>query len=122
MTDVDVNYLAVLLAGASAMIVGAVWYSPIAVGKIWQATYKEDKARAKKETPLVMGTVFIFALLQAFIIANAAFIAHRFFNNSFLMDSMIMAFWLWLGINTPGVLGSLFEQRRKLAISLNVAN
>lgn len=119
---VEVNYLAVLLAGISAMIVGGLWYSPLLFGKLWQTTYHQDKAKAKRETPVVMGTVFIFALLQAYVIAHVAYLANQFFDNGFLQDSLTTAFWLWLGINTPGVLGSIFEQRRKLAILLNVAN
>jgi Protein of unknown function (DUF1761) len=121
--DVLVNYWAVILAAISAMVVGTVWYSPIMFQKTWEKMVSLDKEKGMKELPWVMGLTFIASLLMAYVLAHVSYLSNQFFGNSFMQDTLTTAFWLWLGINTPAILsGSLFEQRRKKAILLNVGN
>jgi hypothetical protein len=121
--DVVINYWAVILAAISAMVVGTVWYSPLLFQKAWEKTVKLDKKKGMKEMPWVMGVTFIAALLTAYILAHVTFLSHKFFGNSFMQDALSTAFFLWIGINTPAILsGSLFEQRRKKGILINVGN
>lgn len=121
--DVVINYWAVILAAISAMVVGTLWYSPLMFKNAWEKTVHLDKKKGTKELPWVMAVTFVAALLTAYILAHVTFLSHKFFGNSFMQDALSTAFWLWLGINTPAILsGSLFEQRRKKGILLNVGN
>jgi hypothetical protein len=121
--DVVVNYWAVILAGISAMVVGSIWYSRFMFQKPWEAMVRIDKKRGMKELPVVMTVTFLASLLMAYVLAHVAFLSNKFFGNSFLQDTLSTAFWLWIGINTPAILtGSLFEQRRKKVILMNLGN
>jgi hypothetical protein len=91
--------------------------------KPWEAMVRIDKKRGMKELPVVMTVTFLASLLMAYVLAHVAFLSNKFFGNSFLQDTLSTAFWLWIGINTPAILtGSLFEQRRKKVILMNLGN
>jgi hypothetical protein len=120
--EVQVNYWAVLFAAISSMVVGSIWYSPSVFGAAWQKTFKQNKKRARREMPLVMVLTFGASLLMAYVLAHVGFIANRFFGNSFLQDTMTTAVFMWLGFSVPAILGGLFEQRRKVAMLLQIGN
>ena len=120
--DVQINYLAVLVAGLSSMVVGTLWYGPL-FGKEWMKLVKLDKKRSREEMPLVMGSTVVLSLLMAYILAHVAFISAHFFDYTFMHACLTTAFWLWLGVIVPAiVIGGLFEQRRKKLIFLNISN
>lgn len=121
--SIDVNFWAVLLAGISAMVVGTLWYSPMVFGDVWRKTVKLDKKKMQTEMVQTMIITFFAALVTALTIAIITFLYNQFYGHSFLEAGVITAIWLWIGINTPAILsGSLFEQRRKKAILINVGN
>ena len=120
--EVQINYLAVLLAGLSSLVVGTLWYGPL-FGKEWMKLVKLDKKRSRQEMPLVMGMTVILSLVMAYILAHVSFISAHFFDYSFMHACLTTAFWLWIGMIVPAlVIGGLFEQRRKKLIILNVCN
>ena len=52
MPQIDINFLAVLVATIVSMVLGALWYSPILFGKLWAKLSKfteEDIEKAKKK-------------------------------------------------------------------------
>lgn len=121
--EVEVNYLAVLLAGIVAMIIGALWYSPFVVGNIWRKVVKLDEKKAAKESNVTMGLTVVLVLVMAYVLAHVSYLSNQFFDNSFLQDTLTTSFWLWVGLVVPSIaIGGLFEQRRKKAILLNVGN
>lgn len=121
--DVQVNLWAVLLAGVSAMAVGAVWYSPLLFGAVWRSTVKLDQKQAKREMVPVMVVTFILSLLMAYVLAHVAYVSHKYFTHSFMQDAFGAALWLWLGLAAPAVIiNGIFDQRRKKGILLNVGN
>lgn len=50
MPEVNINYLAVLIAAIVSMIVGGLWYSPILFGKMWTKAmgWNEETMKEKK--------------------------------------------------------------------------
>ena len=120
--EVQINYLGVLVAGLSSMVVGTLWYGPL-FGKMWMKMVKLDKKRSREEMPLVMGSTVVLSLLMAYILAHVAFISSHFFDYTFMHACLTTALWLWLGMIVPAiVIGGLFEQRRKKLIFLNISN
>ena len=66
----EINVWAVLAAGISSMVLGALWYSPVLFGKAWSAAsgVTEEKARSANMGK-TMGTAFVLALIGAFVFA-----------------------------------------------------
>ncbi|MFN2258323.1 MAG: DUF1761 domain-containing protein [Parasphingopyxis sp.] len=65
----EVNYLAVGLAGLSAFLLGGLWYGPL-FGKAWQRLSGVDVEAAKAASPVrVFGGSLILSLIAAFVFA-----------------------------------------------------
>ncbi len=67
----EVNYLAVLIAGIVPMFVGAIWYGPL-FGKRWLGYMETTEEEIRKDfNPLkTYGASFLLALVTAFILAQ----------------------------------------------------
>jgi hypothetical protein len=66
----EINILAVLAAGASSMILGALWYSPVLFGKAWSAASGVTEAQAKSANMAkTMGGAFVLVLIGAAVFA-----------------------------------------------------
>lgn len=124
--EVSVNYLAVVLAAVSSMVVGALWYSPAGFFKLWQklAGIKHDPGKMSGgKMAFTYGTVFVASLVTAYILAHVAFLSNHFFRHSFLQDSLSTAFWLWLGFTAARFyVHDSFDGRRKKLTLLNSAH
>ena len=112
--NVEVNWLAVVLAAVSSMVVGTIWYSDAVFGKAWKKMAKLDEKRMKTDAPMALAIAFLSSLVMAFVLAHLSFIAHSFYGNSFLSDTLQTAFWVWLGFQGLRIImRGAFEQRRK---------
>ncbi len=70
MEGVTINYLAVLVAAASAFALGGLWYSPVLFQKSWLAASGLTEAHAQSGNPaMIFGLAFILALVAAFVFA-----------------------------------------------------
>jgi hypothetical protein len=62
----SINWLAVLVAGISAFVLGGVWYSPALFGKAWMKENKLTVDDVKKgNSAKIFGWSFILSLLMA---------------------------------------------------------
>jgi len=122
--NVEVNYLTVLAAAISSMIVGSIWYAPAVFGKKWQKLVKLHESDMKKGAATAMAAMFLLSLLTAYVLYHVTALSQAFFKDySWLQASLSTAFWLWLGISFTRALGQdLFEQRPKQLTWLNIAN
>lgn len=102
--DISVNYLAVLLAGVSSMIVGFLWYSPSLFGKPWMkfsGKTQSDLKLSQKEMGKYYGLSFALSLLTAYVLSHVMALSMHFFMYSGLMTGLTSAFWMWLGFVMP---------------------
>ena len=61
-----INWLAVLVVGISAFVVGGVWYSPALFGKAWMADNNLSMDQIKKGNfGKIYGWAFVFTLIAA---------------------------------------------------------
>ena len=123
--EVGVNYLAVLLAGLSTMVVGSIWYTPKVFGNIWMKMtgVKMGRKMTGMQTFLMFGGVFVASLISAYVLAHVAYLSHSFFGGNFLVNSLSTAFWLWLGFTATRIFThDTFEGRRKKLTLLNVTH
>jgi hypothetical protein len=125
--NVEINYLAVLLAAVSSMVVGSLWYMPAAFGKAWMSMtgvkMDKNKGMTAKTAVWMYGSVFVASLVTAYVLAHVAFLSNKFFGNSFLHDALTTGFWLWLGFTAARIFThDVFEGRRKKLTLLNGAH
>lgn len=123
--EVQVNYWAVLLAAASSMVVGSIWYAKGVFGETWGKLAKVDMSRKVEPSAMarLLGLTFLASLVTAYILAHFVFLAHNFFNNSWIADALSTAFWAWAGFTATRILThDLFEGRRAKLTALNWGN
>jgi hypothetical protein len=124
--DVQVNYLVVVLAALSSMVVGSLWYMPSSFGKMWMKLtgVKPDRSKMSPASMAWMyGSVFVASLLTAYILAHVTFLSNQFFHDSFVYDAMMTAFWLWLGFTAVRLyVHDTFENRSWKLTVLNSAH
>lgn len=121
--DVDVNWSAVILAAASSMVVGSIWYAKGVFGTTWARLVGMDDKKMGQGAGLAITLTFIVSFLTAYILAHVTFLSHAFFHNSFLQDALSTAFWLWLGLTAARfITHDVFERRPAKLTVLNISH
>jgi len=121
--QVQVNFLAVILAAISSMAVGAFWYSKPVFRTDWQVLIKlTDKQLALRATK-ALSIAFFTSIVMAYVLAHVIFLSNHFFKNSFFQDAVTTSVWMWLGFQGLRVLmHDTFEQRRKKLTLINIGS
>lgn len=123
--QIEINYLAVLLAGLSSMVVGSIWYARGVFGDTWAKLAKVDlnKQADSGKMATIMGLTFLASLVTAYVLAHISYLSNQFFGNDFLQDSLTTGFWVWLGFTALRFwTHDMFEGRRKKLTLLNAGN
>ena len=120
--EVDVNWLAVVLAGLSSMVVGSIFYAKPVLGKVWMKAAGVSEKQMSKGPGTSLVLALLMSLLTAFVIAHVAAISRPFYEVSALSAGLTTAFWLWLGISvTTVIIHAGFEGRPARLSFLTVA-
>ena len=110
-----VNWLAVLVAGISAFVLGGVWYSPALFGTAWMKENNitvEDVRKGNRAR--IFGWSFILALIMS--VNLAMFLNDSKTNFTWGMTAGFLAgIWVFCGI----AITALFEQRGARYIFIN---
>jgi hypothetical protein len=121
--SVDVNWWAVILATASSMVVGSIWYARSVFGNTWIKLTKQDEKKMGEGATSAIIVTLIVSLITAYVLAHVVFLSHKFFNNSFFVDAVSTAFWVWLGFTAARmVTHDVFERRPVKLTVLNAAH
>ena len=116
------NWLAILVAAVSTMVVGFLWYSPLLFAKPWMREMghdPNDKAKIqemqKSAGPAYAGS-FVASLLSAFTLA---LILHGLRAEDLYTGSML-GFHVWLGfVATVQLTGALFMRQSMKLFAIN---
>ena len=120
--EVQVNMLAIVLAMASSMVVGTVWYAKGVFGKQWMKLAKVDITKNTSVVKPIAITVVV-SLVTAYVLAHVAYLSNQFFHHSFLQDTLSTAFWLWLGLVAARfITHDVFEGRPFKLTFLNISH
>lgn len=122
--SIELNWIAVLAAAASTMVVGSLWYGPL-FGKVWikLAKVKTDPNFGPKQAVPLYGGAYLVSLVTAIVLAIFAFIASEYFNSAFLPTTMWVGVVLWAGFTAARVyMHDRFEGRRKKLTLLTVSH
>ena len=102
--NIEVNFLAVVVAGVVSMALGFLWYSPMVLGKQWikekGLNQEKLKAEQKKMGPLY-GLSFLIALITAYVLSHIMALSRNFYGYDPIPTGLITAFWVWLGFVMP---------------------
>lgn len=119
--DVDVNLTAVLLATIAGMTVGMIWYNEKVLGGKWLALAKINPKKGSMSWS--MGSAVVSSFVMAYVLAHVSFLSNQFYQNSFMYDSVMTAFWLWLGFQGLRMfMHDQFNQRRKKESLIHMGN
>jgi Protein of unknown function (DUF1761) len=90
----QINYLAILVCGVVAMVIGFIWYGPL-FGKTWMSIMGvetmsfEQKEAMKKKMWVMYFIQFILSLITAFILSSMIWPSP---------NTVYLAFMVWLGL------------------------
>lgn len=114
--NVDVNYLAVLLAAVVSMVLGFLWYSPILLGKPWmkeRGFTPEGLKNAQKGMAKLYGISFVVSLVTAYVLAHVMALSGAFYHYPKIQTGLTTGFWVWLGFMMPiQVTATIFSDKK----------
>lgn len=121
--NVEVNYLAILIAGVVSMAVGFAWYSTYLFGKPWMKlmgySAKELKKEQQKMGPMYFLS-FVLSLVTAFVLTHLIAQAENFYGLDRITTSLITAFWSWLGLIMPvQITEVIFGNKKWMLFAIN---
>lgn len=102
----EINYLAVLVAGIASMIVGFLWYGPL-FGKTWMALSgitPEAMGGAKKKS---MALTYLMSFIGSLMMSAVFAWIFSSIGEANAGAGMAGGFWLWLGFIVPVMLGKV---------------
>ena len=113
MTNVPINYVAVLVAAVVYMVIGFLWYSPILFGRPWMKLVgmKEGSMQGNQKAMMKsMGLSFLTALVMTYVLAHFVY----YVSATTPTQGMQLGFWVWLGfVATMGANEYIFAVKPK---------
>lgn len=106
MTPIIISYLAVLVCGIAAMIIGFIWFGPL-FGKYWMKVCNvspddlQKRAEMQKSAGPLYGIQFVLALFQAYVLA----VIYAFMEALGAMPAVLIAILIWLAFIMPTIAG-----------------
>lgn len=123
--ELGINYWAVLVAGASSLAVGFLWYGLIFRDEwIRLMGFTPDSMKNMKMTPNQAYLLqFLASLVMACVLAKILFFKSLYLNLEGPMLGMMVGFWAWLGFVAPVTIGSvLWEGKSWKLWYINASN
>ena len=122
MNYMEINYLALLACGISAVVLGMLWFGPI-FGRMWRSSLgisdaevalaKADPAMNRKmmRSSLI---AFVFALVMAYVLTHIITFGNVYMQMSGVGGGLQGAFWSWLGFVLPVLLGAVLWENKTM--------
>lgn len=102
--NIEVNYLAILLAGVASFILGFLWYSPFCLGKPWmkeKGLTAESIKKNQSKMGMYFGLSFVVSLITAYMLSHVMALSANFYQYQELQTGITTAFFMWLGFIMP---------------------
>lgn len=119
----EINWVAVVLAAVSSMVVGAIWYAKPVFGRRWMRLtgLTDETLRGTAVLPLII--TFVVSFLTAAVLAGSAALAQHFYEGSFFLNAVLTSVILWIGFTAARMIThDLFERRNSSLTVLNLAH
>lgn len=119
--EIQVNFLAVLVAAILDMVIGMFWYSPFGFGKLWMKMIGKTEEQLKEEGNSA-GVAYMASTLAAVVMAFVLAHVVKISGVTDYMMALQTGFWMWLGFVVAGVLPTyIYEDRKKGLFALYVS-
>ncbi len=122
--EIQLNWLAILLAAISTMVVGSIWYGPL-FGRLWTklARVKKDPNFGPQQMIIMYGGAFLGSAITATVLAIAVYVAYQFFGGNYVLVALNTAVLLWAGFTAARIqMHDSFEGRRKKLTLLSISH
>ncbi|MDB5162221.1 MAG: hypothetical protein JWM52_729 [Candidatus Saccharibacteria bacterium] len=121
---VEINWIAVLVAAISTMVVGSLWYGPL-FGKVWArlAKVKKDPNFTAGKAAILYGGALLVSFVTAVVLAIFTTIVADYFDTNYLWSALWTGLILWAGFTAARItMHDSFEGRRKKLTLLSVSH
>jgi len=108
------NHLAVFVAAVAAFLVGALWYSPLLLGKPYMKLRGMNAAAMAemKMPPWKIGAEFLRCLVTAYVLARFVVLLGVADWNG----AVLLGLWVWLGFYATLYLGAVIHENLPLKL------
>jgi len=116
MPDPNLNLVPVVIAGVINMILGAFWYSPLVIGKLWMRSMHKTEEEIKADSSSTsMAMIYIVNTIASLVLAYVLAHIVKFTSVNTFADGVMIGFWVWLGfVVTTVIPGYMYESRPKM--------
>lgn len=119
--NIPINYLAVLVAGITAMVLGGIWYGPM-FGKTWVKLigFTEKDMEKAREQSMAWRYIsnFLATLVTAYVFNHFLYYS----SSTTIEEGLITALWTWLGfIAAVSLVSVIWEGRAFKLYLINIA-
>ncbi len=119
----SISIWGVILGGLSAMVVGALWYSPVLFGKPWAKAMGTTEKEMAKARARLMPILIAVSLLTALVMSLFVVYFQNFTRDSWLMSGFDTAVLAWFGFaGTALVAHGAWDPRPKDLLYINLGN
>lgn len=112
MPQVDVNYVAVIVAAVLQMVLGFLWYGPL-FGKTWMGFMKITPGKVSQQ---VMVRTYAWTAVMSLITAYVLSLLVDYMGAKSVGAGLAAAFWPWLGFVVPVTASSLLYENRPFGL------
>ncbi len=119
MPQIDVNWLAIIVAAIAAFALGALWYSRTLFGRQWMAAhgYTPEKLAAMQSN---MGKTYAFSFITYVIMAMVLALLMGLTGANTMVQGIVLAVLTWLGFGfTIGLNANLYSQKPPAAFMID---
>lgn len=119
--QVQINFIAVLVATGAALLINYLWYHPRILGSNWSRLAKVKHKDIDISWAAV--TAILSAFVMALVLAFFAYIYDYFFMGNHLINVVTTALIIWFGFQAVrAVQRDALNQRRKKETLIHVAH
>ena len=113
------NWLGIILATSTAVVISVLWYSDFMFGKEWRRVNKLKDKEFKDNLLLSIVGLVAISFVSAFVLKRFIVIAAP----ASILEAIKLSVWVWFGfVATYGLSNTLFEKRSYELSAINLSN
>lgn len=119
----EINYIAVVVATLSSMVIGSIWYNPRVFGTYWMTRAGVTPSGNARDAVRPILLTVVVSFITAWVLAGAVYISFDFYGGSFLVNSLVTAVLLWGGFTAARfITHDAFDKRPAGLTVLNIVH